>query len=151
LHKSHNSLIRTIYGATSQVSDQLEYDLLMIRNEARKVLVKVLEYSLRGHVKDREKAMEGVRALHTSQLNFVIDRMVVDFVKIDGSFVRTMLEDEMDGAIVEAINTIGHIAGSQTIAEFVENDAVLKQITDLGVDFAQGWAVDYPQPLLINP
>jgi EAL domain-containing protein (putative c-di-GMP-specific phosphodiesterase class I) len=62
-----------------------------------------------------------------------------------------MLEDEMDGAIVEAINTIGHIAGSQTIAEFVENDAVLKQITDLGVDFAQGWAVDYPQPLLINP
>jgi EAL domain-containing protein (putative c-di-GMP-specific phosphodiesterase class I) len=76
--------------------------------------------------------------------------LVVDFVKIDGSFVRTMLEDKMDGAIVEAINTIGHIAGTQTIAEFVENDAVLEQITALGVDFAQGWAVDHPKPVLTN-
>ncbi len=72
--------------------------------------------------------------------------MRVDFVKIDGGFVRTMLEDEMDGAIVEAINNIGHIAGIQTIAEFVENDAILQRAIALGVDFAQGWAVGRPQP-----
>lgn len=69
----------------------------------------------------------------------------VDFVKIDGGFVRTMLEDQMDHAIVEAINTIGHIAGIRTIAEFVENEAILQRLSALGVDFAQGWAVEPPQ------
>jgi EAL domain-containing protein (putative c-di-GMP-specific phosphodiesterase class I) len=69
----------------------------------------------------------------------------VDFVKIDGQFVRSMLEDEMNNAIVEAVNTIGHIAGIQTIAEFVENQAILKRIKILGLDYAQGWAVGYPQ------
>ncbi|MGD8587790.1 MAG: EAL domain-containing protein [Chromatiales bacterium] len=69
----------------------------------------------------------------------------VDFVKIDGQFVHSMLEDEMNNAIVEAVNTIGHIAGIQTIAEFVENQAILKRIKILGLDYAQGWAVGYPQ------
>lgn len=70
----------------------------------------------------------------------------VDFIKIDGSFVCTMLEDQMDGAIVEAVNSIGHIAGIQTIAEFVESNAILQQLSALGVDFAQGWAVEHPRP-----
>ena len=72
--------------------------------------------------------------------------LVVDFVKIDGGFVRNMLEDRMDCAIVEAINNIGHIAGIQTIAESVESDAIVQRLTALGVDFAQGWAVESPQP-----
>ena len=72
--------------------------------------------------------------------------LAVDFIKIDGSFVCAMLEDPMDGAIVEAVNTIGHIAGIQTIAEFVESDEILQRLTTMGVDFAQGWAVGRPQP-----
>jgi diguanylate cyclase (GGDEF)-like protein len=72
--------------------------------------------------------------------------LVVDFVKIDGGFVRNMLEDRMDCAIVEAINNIGHIAGIKTIAESVESDAIVQRLTALGVDFAQGWAVESPQP-----
>ena len=71
---------------------------------------------------------------------------MVDFVKIDGGFVLNMLEDRMDCAIVEAINNIGHIAGIQTITEFVESDAIVQRLTALGVDFAQGWAVEPPQP-----
>jgi EAL domain-containing protein (putative c-di-GMP-specific phosphodiesterase class I) len=70
----------------------------------------------------------------------------VDFIKIDGSFVRSMMEDEIDSSIVEAVNNIGHIAGIQTIAEFVENEAILQKLTTLGVDFAQGWAIERPQP-----
>ena len=69
----------------------------------------------------------------------------VDFVKIDGQFVRSMLDDKMNSAIVEAVNTIGHIAGIQTIAEFVENEATLQQLEKLGLDYAQGWAVGHPQ------
>jgi diguanylate cyclase (GGDEF)-like protein len=71
--------------------------------------------------------------------------MQVDFIKIDGEFVRSMLEDEMNHAIVEAVNRIGHIAGIQTIAEFVERAALLDHLRELGVDYAQGWAVDRPQ------
>ncbi len=74
--------------------------------------------------------------------------LCVDYVKIDGSFVKNMLDNEMDYAIVEAVNKIGHIAGIKTIAEFVENKEILKGITELGIDFAQGWAVGYPQPFI---
>ena len=70
----------------------------------------------------------------------------MDFVKIDGGFVRSMLDDRMDSAIVESINRIGHVAGIQTIAEFVENQAILERLASLGVDFAQGWSVERPQP-----
>ncbi len=68
----------------------------------------------------------------------------VDFIKIDGSFVRSMLDDKIDSSIVEAVNNIGHIAGIKTIAEFVENDAILQKLTEMGVDFAQGWAIERP-------
>ena len=71
---------------------------------------------------------------------------MLDFAKIDGGFVLNMLEDRTDCAIVEAINNIGHIAGIQTIAESVESDAIVQRLTALGVDFAQGWAVESPQP-----
>ncbi len=69
----------------------------------------------------------------------------VDFIKIDGGFVRTMLEDAMDNAIVEAVNHIAHIAGIQTIAECVENDVTLSRLAGLKVDFVQGWAVGRPE------
>lgn len=75
----------------------------------------------------------------------------VDFIKIDGSFVRSMLDDEIDSAIVESVNTIGHIAGMRTIAEFVEDDAILQKLTALGIDFAQGWAIGHPQPFTELP
>jgi diguanylate cyclase (GGDEF)-like protein len=70
----------------------------------------------------------------------------VDFVKIDGSFVKNMMENEMDCAIVESVNKIGHIAGLQTIAEYVENDAIMQRLCELGIDFAQGWAIHRPEP-----
>jgi len=72
----------------------------------------------------------------------------VDFIKIDGEFVSNMLEDEMDSAIVEAVNHIGHIANIQTIAEHVSSDALLERVAEIGVDFAQGWAVHRPEPFV---
>ena len=79
-----------------------------------------------------------------------IKSLAVDFVKIDGSFVKNMLEQEMDCAIVESINKIGHIVGMKTIAEFVENEQILERIGELGIDYAQGWAIGHPKPLA-NP
>ena len=71
----------------------------------------------------------------------------VDFLKIDGSFVRLMLQDAIYQSIVEAINKIGHVAGIQTIAEFVEDDIVIEKLKEIGVDYAQGFGIAKPQPI----
>jgi diguanylate cyclase (GGDEF)-like protein/PAS domain S-box-containing protein len=78
----------------------------------------------------------------------------VDYLKIDGSFVRDMLNDPIDRALVEAINNIGHVIGIHTIAEFVESDTILDALRGLGVDFAQGYSIAKPAPLdeiLVSP
>ncbi|HWT72461.1 MAG TPA: EAL domain-containing protein, partial [Oxalicibacterium sp.] len=71
----------------------------------------------------------------------------VDYIKIDGSFVKDMLHDDIDRAMVEAINNIGHVMGMQTIAEFVEDESIRQALEDMGVNFAQGYGVGRPEPL----
>ncbi|MEA1890824.1 MAG: EAL domain-containing protein [Pseudomonadota bacterium] len=68
----------------------------------------------------------------------------VDFIKIDGEFVRNMGKDKMSKAIVEAINSIGHVAGLETIGEHTESEEILQTLKELGVDFAQGYVIQKP-------
>ncbi|MBX3705385.1 MAG: DUF1631 family protein [Pseudomonadales bacterium] len=68
----------------------------------------------------------------------------VDFVKIDGVFVRDVASDDDDYAVVRSINEIGHYLGKQTIAECVESAEVLARLEDIGVDFAQGFHLGKP-------
>ncbi len=72
----------------------------------------------------------------------------VDFLKIDGSFVRGILHDPIDRQMVRSINEMGHLTGKQTIAEFAENAEIIQMLTSLGVDFAQGYGVSQPQRVL---
>jgi len=76
-----------------------------------------------------------------------LKNLPVDFLKIDGSFVKDMLHDPIDRAMVKSINQIGHIMGLKTIAEFVEDEKTLNLLRDMEVDFAQGYVVHQPQPL----
>ncbi|MBC7784973.1 MAG: EAL domain-containing protein, partial [Burkholderiales bacterium] len=76
-----------------------------------------------------------------------LKKLPVDFLKIDGSFVKDMVDDPIDRAMVEAINHIGHIMGIQTIAEYVENEAIFQELRKIGVDFAQGYGIGRPAPL----
>ncbi|HEX4937290.1 MAG TPA: EAL domain-containing protein [Candidatus Kapabacteria bacterium] len=71
----------------------------------------------------------------------------VDVLKIDGGFVRNILNDPMDQAIVEACNNIAHSAGLITVAEFVENKAIEDRLRELGVDFGQGYGIEKPRPI----
>lgn len=73
--------------------------------------------------------------------------MPVDFLKIDGGFVKDMLDDPIDSAMVEAINNIGHVMGIKTIAEYVENDLILEKLRSMGVDYGQGYGIAMPSPL----
>ncbi len=72
----------------------------------------------------------------------------VDFIKIDGVFVRGMAADPMDQAIVEAINRIAHILGLKTVAEFVEDATILDRLRSIGVDYAQGYFISKPSALV---
>jgi len=67
-----------------------------------------------------------------------------DYLKIDGSFIKDMLDDPMDHAIVEAVNQIGHVAGLKTIAEFVESNEIGRRLREIGVDYVQGYAIHRP-------
>jgi EAL domain-containing protein (putative c-di-GMP-specific phosphodiesterase class I) len=71
----------------------------------------------------------------------------VDYVKIDGVFVKGIVDNPGDYAVVRSINEIGHYMGKQTIAEFVESDAVLERLKEIGVDFVQGYHIDKPTRL----
>ncbi len=72
----------------------------------------------------------------------------VDFLKIDGSFVKEILHDPIDREMVRSINEIGHLTGKQTIAEFAENNEIINMLRSLGVDYAQGYGVSQPQRVL---
>ncbi|MEZ5557184.1 MAG: DUF1631 family protein [Pseudomonadales bacterium] len=68
----------------------------------------------------------------------------VDYVKIDGVFVKDIVDNPGDYAVVRSINEIGHYMGKQTIAEYVENEDVLERIREIGVDFVQGYHIAKP-------
>jgi EAL domain-containing protein (putative c-di-GMP-specific phosphodiesterase class I) len=76
-----------------------------------------------------------------------LKQLPVNYLKIDGSFVRQILEDRISHAMVSSINQIGHVMGLRTIAEFVENDAIREQLKLIGVDYVQGYAIGEPRPL----
>ncbi len=71
----------------------------------------------------------------------------VDYLKIDGVFVRGIATNAINRAMVKAINEVGHVMGLKTVAEYVENAETLAIIRELGIDYAQGYAVGSPRPL----
>jgi len=76
-----------------------------------------------------------------------LKNLPVDYLKIDGLFVKDILDDKVDLAMVRSINEVGHVMGKKTIAEFVENKQVFDLLNELGVDFAQGYGIAKPIPL----
>jgi diguanylate cyclase (GGDEF)-like protein len=72
----------------------------------------------------------------------------VDYLKIDGSFVKEMQHDPIDREMVRSINEIGHLTGKKTIAEFAENAEIITMLRGMGIDFAQGYGVEEPKRLL---
>ena len=79
-----------------------------------------------------------------------LKNLPVDYLKIDGNFVKNIVNDPIDRATVECFNRIGHVMNIQTIAEFVENDDIIHQLKELGVDYAQGYGISKPCPLYFN-
>lgn len=76
-----------------------------------------------------------------------LKHLPVDFVKIDGVFVRDIVSSESDYAMVKSINEICHFLGKQTIAEYIEDEQIRDRLLEIGVDFAQGYFIERPRPL----
>lgn len=76
-----------------------------------------------------------------------LKNLPVDFLKIDGMFIKSMDSNPYDYAVVKSITEIGHFMGKEIIAEFVENEDILKMLREIGVDYAQGYTIARPQSL----
>jgi EAL domain-containing protein (putative c-di-GMP-specific phosphodiesterase class I) len=76
-----------------------------------------------------------------------LKNLPVDYLKIDGLFVKDILEDRVDLTMVKAINEVAHVMGKKTIAEFVETQSIFDLLQTLGVNYAQGYGIAKPVPL----
>ncbi|MDP2752654.1 MAG: EAL domain-containing protein [Rhodocyclaceae bacterium] len=105
------------------------------------------------------KASEFIRKVRALGCRFALDdfgtgmssfsylkNLPVDYLKIDGCFIRDMTKDAVDAATVRAIDDVGHAMGLSVIAEYVENAGICDRLTDMGVDFAQGYFHGRPVP-----
>ena len=107
-----------------------------------------------------ERAMSFIHRMRSLGCHFALDdfgsgmssfgylkQLPVDLVKIDGSFIRDIESDPMSLSIVRALTEICHQARVGVVAEFVENQHILQRLRELGVDYAQGYAIHRPEPL----
>ncbi len=111
-------------------------------------------------------AQRFMSSLHTLGCQFALDdfgsglssfgylkSLPVDYLKIDGMFVKDIVDDPIDYAMVKSINEIGQVMGKKTIAEFVESDEIRTILKKIGVNYAQGYGISKPQPFdqLLDP
>jgi len=147
----------TLSGASigdDQFLDYVRESFARFRIPHRAICFEITETTA---VTSLSKAAEFIGAMREPGCRFALDdfgvgvssftylkQLPVDYIKIDGSFVRNMLHDPVDAAMVEAIHRIGRVMGKQTIAESVETAATLEALRSVGVDFAQGNAIAPP-------
>jgi EAL domain-containing protein (putative c-di-GMP-specific phosphodiesterase class I) len=138
----------------------LAFALERVRSTSLRPELICFEITETAAVSDIAKARQFIGRLSEAGCRFALDdfgtgvsnfsylkNLPVDFLKIDGSFVKDMLSDPLDRAMVDAINQIGQVLGKQTIAEFVQCDATIDQLRRIGVDYAQGWYIGCARPL----
>jgi Amt family ammonium transporter len=111
-------------------------------------------------IPDMDDAINGMKALRAVGCRFSLDdfgsglasftylrKLPVDYLKIDGSFVREAGHNDEEARMLELMHRIGREAGKQTIAEFVESPQTLARVNDIGIDFAQGYQIGRPRPI----
>ena len=124
---------------------------------AEKIKFEITETAAIANLRAATKFIETLResGIHFSLDDFgsglssfaYLKKLKVDTLKIDGMFVKDMLTDPLDFEMVKSINEIGHVMGLETIAEFVESEAILAKLSEIGVDFVQGYAIGKPAPI----
>lgn len=114
-------------------------------------------------IRHLDSAVEFMRLLKNRGSRFYLDdfgsglssfsylkELPVDYLKIDGSFVKTMLTESVSFAMVSTINHLAHSMSLKTVAEYVESDALKQKLSEIGVDFVQGFGIARPHPLALD-
>ena len=141
----------------STLSTYIKHQLQMHQIPPEMICFEVTETSA---IANLARAVEFIREIKELGCKFALDdfgsgmssfsylkTIPIDYLKIDGGFVKNMLTDPMDCAIVQVINQIGHVAGLKTIAEFVEDNPTRDRLISLGIDYVQGYGIERPKPL----
>ncbi len=144
-------------GQTLSEEGFLEYVIDQIKQhgvDTRRICFEITETSV---ISNLSKAREFMRKLRELGCRFSLDdfgsglssfaylkNLEVDYLKIDGMFVKSILNNKIDRAMVESINKVGHVMGLHTIAEFAENKEIIEMLREIGVDYAQGYGVAKP-------
>lgn len=139
----------------------LEYVNAELRRTGIKASMLCFEVTETSAVNNLAEAQRFIGALRELGCRFALDdfgtgfsslqylrELAVDYLKIDGSFVKNVHEDAVNSAMVTAIHQVGRVVGAKTIAEFVENDAILAHLREAGIDYAQGYGIGRPGPLV---
>ncbi|SEO53634.1 EAL domain-containing protein [Aquisalimonas asiatica] len=127
------------------------------RVDPRKICFEVMETAA---IRNLSVATDFMRRLRRLGCRFALDdfgsglssfgylkNLPVDSIKIDGVFVKDMVSDPVNRALVKSINEIGHVMEKRTVAEFVESEALRRALTDIGVDYGQGFGIAMPRPV----
>ena len=109
-----------------------------------------------------ERACQFVMTLRSMGCRFALDdfgsgqssftylkNLPVDYVKIDGAFIKDILSSRVDSAMVEAVHRVGQTLGIQTVAEYVENKEILNKLKEMGIHYAQGFGIHVPEKLFV--
>jgi len=155
-----NCLTINLSGHSLNDENLMEYildELLASDLPRNKICFEVTETAA---VKNLTDAVEVISELKDLGFKFALDdfgsglssythlkKIPVDYLKIDGAFVKGIADSPEDLAMVKSINEMAHLLGKQTIAEYVENAAVKEKLEQMGVDYVQGFHIEKPMPL----
>ena len=145
-------------GQSLSQDDFLDYVITQIKQhrvDTKRLCFEITETAV---ITNLDKARQFMQALRKIGCRFSLDdfgsglssfaylkNFEVDFLKIDGMFVKGIVNNKIDRAMVDSINNVGHVMGLHTIAEFAENQDVIQVLKEIGVDYAQGYGVAMPE------
>ncbi len=143
------------------ISDDNLYSFIMEQQKAYNIDPQIIcfEVTESAAITHLEQAVIFIKRLREHGFLFALDdfgtgmssfaylkNLPVNFLKIDGSFIKDIIDDPIDHAMVKSINDIGHIMGLKTIAEYVESEEIKKELIHLKIDYLQGYEISPPVP-----
>ena len=162
VHHSHPEIKWGINLSGDSMSDKgfLDHVSKTIRNTSMCATNLYFEITETAVIENYQNFTSFMNQVHSMGCQFALDdfgsglcsfsylkKLAVDYLKIDGSLVKDIVSSDLDHTIVSSVASIANVMGVKTIAEYVENDAIIAVLKQLGIDYAQGFGIMKPLPL----